>query len=391
MSEGREVLRHHTWTMVENLLRRALNELKLDIHRKLIRFLYQDLKSSTESADTAYTKLSYGFNFLKWLEEKGLDASQVTDLDIKEYLAQFATAASRNVRLQTIRRLAKLAAKYLGLEGFEKAAKEVKYARIRIELPKIPRPEDVEKLIQHAKQPYRSVLILLYEGGLRLSEALSLKYGDVELWDYGYRIHVRTSKSRARVVYIIKYQQILHDWLEQHRSKDPNDWLFYSSTGNPLRPSTFRMYLYRLTKNLGIDPRSVHPHALRHLRATELYKSRALTELEMMKLFGWRTRMMIDVYAMITQDDVEESLARLYGLKIEKKLPGEEDRVACPRCGFINPKSARYCMRCSQPLEENEVMDKIREVEQLRQVIKRIAEILKKRPEMLEKLFSAQE
>ncbi|RLF21439.1 MAG: hypothetical protein DRN15_11180 [Thermoprotei archaeon] len=49
------------------------------------------------------------------------------------------------------------------------------------------------------------------------------------------------------------------------------------------------MYLRRLAKRLGLNPDLFHPHNLRHLRATELYKSRKLTELEMMKLFGWKT------------------------------------------------------------------------------------------------------
>ena len=298
--------------------------MRSDVHRRLLRLLYQDLRGSTQSPDTAYTRLSSAATFLSWLESRGLTVGDVTDLDIREYLSQFSTAASKNTKLQAIRKLARLAEKYMGLEGFARAAREVKYAKQRLELPKIPRPVDAERLIQNSRQPYRAVLALLYEGGLRLAEALSLRYGDVELWDYGYRVRVRSSKSMGRTVYIIRYQGVLREWLEQHRSRDPNDWLFYSSTGFPLRPSAFRMYLYRLARSLGIDQHAVHPHALRHLRATELYKSRALTELELMKLFGWRTRTMIDVYAMITQDDVEESLARLYGF--ESRSPRGEER-----------------------------------------------------------------
>jgi len=99
-------------------------------------------------------------------------------------------------------------------------------------------------------------------------------------------------------------------------SKNPKDWLFYSLyTGNPIKPSALTMYLRRLVRRLGLNPDLLHPHNLRHLRATELYKSRKFTELEMMEWFGWKTRQMIDIYSKITMDDIEERIRELYGIK----------------------------------------------------------------------------
>ena len=66
-------------------------------------------------------------------------------------------------------------------------------------------------LINHAVQPYKSILALAYECGLRRSEILLLKIGDIEdLGDY-IRIHVRNSKSEPRTVFLVRYKDILRE------------------------------------------------------------------------------------------------------------------------------------------------------------------------------------
>jgi len=62
-------------------------------------------------------------------------------------------------------------------------------------IPQLPDDQEVLLLINHAVQPYKSILALAYECGLRRSEILLLKIGDIEdLGDY-IRLHVRNSKS----------------------------------------------------------------------------------------------------------------------------------------------------------------------------------------------------
>lgn len=107
------------------------------------------------------------------------------------------------------------------------------------------------------------------------------------------------------------------------------------------------MYLRRLARKLRLNPDLLHPHNLRHLRATELYKSRKFTELELMKWFGWRTKTIIDVYSRIVMDNVEERVRELYGIG----KPPQRDLKFCQKCGLRIDFEAKYCPRCGTKLD----------------------------------------
>jgi len=173
-------------------------------------------------------------------------------------------------------------------------------------LPEIPPDltEKVEKMIDHADQPYKTIIAIIYETGARRGEVLSLKVGDVEdAGDY-IRLKIRRSKSKPRVIVVVRYQNLIRDWLRRHIAKDdPNAPLFYTNTGKQVRGSDLYMYISRLRKRLGISDR-IYLHLLRHYRATELYGK--LSEKEMMQWFGWSTRYMIDIYSHLKESAVVE-------------------------------------------------------------------------------------
>jgi len=286
--------------------------------------LYRWALSLGHSMGTIYNELIRAGIFLKYVQVLERDLNELSVEDLHSFISSKG-CTGRNY-INAIRNLAKANIEYY--PKFYKIVKQVKYPRGKVKLPQLPSKRDVELLIESARQPYKSIITLLYEGGLRRCEVLSLKYGDVRDWDVGYKIVVRFSKSEPRTVFIVKYAHILRKWLEHHRSKNPRDWLFYNSYGLPIRPSGLTMYLRGLARRLGLNPDLLHPHNLRHLRATELYKSRKFTELEIMKWFGWKTREMIDIYSKTTMDDVEERVRELYGIKKNR-----EDVNFCPRCG----------------------------------------------------------
>ena len=370
---GSERVVHHTWSTIETLMDRLRRELP-ESYFAYLELLKTDL-TDLSSTDTIYSYLNAAGIFLKYIIKEGKELENISARDIKMFLARYKSPQTRNVKLRAIRRLAKST----GIKTFIDAAYNVRFPKIKTGIPYIADKKAVEQLIEHARQPYKTVISIIYETGIRRSEALSLKYGDVEEWDYGYKLKIRHSKSQPRIVYIIIYQNTLREWLQQHRSKDPNDWLFYTSTGNPIRPSTLTVYIRKLAKNLGLDPDklNLHPHAIRHLRATELYKSKKLSEKELMKLFGWKTRTMIDVYARIVQEDVEESLIQLYSLNNKNK---KQEYIMCPRCGTPNPPDAKYCYKCGLPLTEDTIADKLREEQRRKHNMKLLARLLAEIP-----------
>ncbi len=372
---------------IKALMSRAKRELKIIEHYQMFERMYKHFLSQGYSPDSIYLYLNRALLFLEYIEAIGKTIDEVTLDDIQDYLMTRGKPSTIAKYIVAIRHLAKINMQYK--PAFYQIVKHLKTPKIKEELPQLPRPEDVEKLIMNARQPYKAILAVLYEGGLRRCEALNLRYGDIEPWDVGYRIWVRKSKSQPRVVFIVKYAHILRDWLLQHRSKNPNDWLFYNRYGEPIRPSALTMYLRRLAKRLGLNPDLFHPHNLRHLRATELYKSRKLTELEMMKLFGWKTRRMIDVYSKITMDDVEERMRELYGIKA--KPEASERKIICSNCGMEVPASWQYCPRCGKPLTEKSIVERIAEEmkveEKTKMLLKMLAREIRKDPSIITRLL----
>lgn len=121
-----------------------------------------------------------------------------------------------------------------------------------------------------------ALLAAMYRGGLRISEALALRPGDVDLASG--RLHVRRGKGdRARVVGLDNGAlRLLGEWVERRRSlgfDDRKAYLFCNvkrqGGGGQLATSYLRRYLPKLADRVGIAKR-VHPHMLRHTRAAEL-------------------------------------------------------------------------------------------------------------------------
>ena len=103
-------------------------------------------------------------------------------------------------------------------------------------------------------------MALAYECGLRRSEILLLKIRDVkDLGDY-IRIRVRNFKSKPRMVFLVRFKEILREWVKKHPwRKGPEAYLFPSKTIPPyvpLNPTILYNYLPKLKKKLGLKKRT---------------------------------------------------------------------------------------------------------------------------------------
>jgi len=120
----------------------------------------------------------------------------------------------------------------------------------------------------------RALLYVAYRGGLRLSEALSLKVKDVDTDNGQGQIRVLHGKGRkSRTVGLPDDACLaINTWLEKRKKiglncKHP---LFPTLKGKPLKASYVRALMKRLGKKAGIDKR-VHYHGLRHTCAYRLH------------------------------------------------------------------------------------------------------------------------
>jgi integrase/recombinase XerC len=168
--------------------------------------------------------------------------------------------------------------KFLAREGIlENAApRAVRTPRIKRGLPRPLSETDAVRAIEEAGEHNvewlgardAALLTLLYGAGLRISEALSLKRGDVPL---GETLTILGKGRKERVVPVLP---LLRDAIGDYAAKipftaAPSAPLFLSRRGKPMSPREAQGLMQRLRGRLGLSERAT-PHALRHSFATHL-------------------------------------------------------------------------------------------------------------------------
>jgi integrase/recombinase XerC len=114
----------------------------------------------------------------------------------------------------------------------------------------------------------RAVLLLLWGCGLRISEALGLRGGDLPLSD---TLRVTGKGGKTRLVPVL---DPVREAIDAYVAAAPfeimvKDPLFRATRGGPLRPRQVQALVQGLRGGLGL-PESATPHALRHAFATHL-------------------------------------------------------------------------------------------------------------------------
>jgi integrase/recombinase XerC len=168
--------------------------------------------------------------------------------------------------------------KYLARENIleSAAARNVRTPRVRRGLPRPLSETDAARAIEVAGEnavdwiASRDValLTLLYGAGLRISEALSLRRGDVPL---GESLTILGKGSKERVVPLI---EPVRSAIAAYEGKipftgDKTAPLFLSRRGKPMRAREAQALMQHLRGALGLSDRAT-PHALRHSFATHL-------------------------------------------------------------------------------------------------------------------------
>lgn len=116
----------------------------------------------------------------------------------------------------------------------------------------------------------RALVTTLWRGGLRVSEALSLKPGDINLSTGELRV-LRAKGGKSRLIALDpEAQAVLQAWMAKRAALGitGHSPLFCTLAGKPIQTAYVRALLPRLARRAGIA-RRVHPHSLRHTFASE--------------------------------------------------------------------------------------------------------------------------
>jgi len=168
--------------------------------------------------------------------------------------------------------------KFLAKEGIleNAAARSIRTPRVRRGLPRPLSVEDAGRAIDEAGEHKvewmgardAALLTLLYGAGLRISEALGLKRGDIPL---GETLTVVGKGAKERSIPVLPLvATALNDYAAQIPfTGPPSSPLFLSRRGKPMSPREAQGLMQRLRGALGL-PEKATPHALRHSFATHI-------------------------------------------------------------------------------------------------------------------------
>ncbi|HET9323577.1 MAG TPA: tyrosine recombinase [Gaiellaceae bacterium] len=218
----------------------------------------------------------------EWL---GRPPSTVSTEELERYLAELR---ARGLSGATIaRRVASLRSffRHLVLIGAAETnpAAELELPRRARRLPRALSPAEAERLIEAAAGTTprdfrdRALVELLYGAGLRVSEAVGLEKGGVDL---DQRL-VRTvgKGGKERVVPVGRQAvEALRRYLARgrpHLDRRHRPELFLNAHGGALTRAGAFLILRKLAAKAGLEPERVHPHLLRHTFATHLLEGGA--------------------------------------------------------------------------------------------------------------------
>lgn len=138
-------------------------------------------------------------------------------------------------------------------------------------LPVVLSQDEVRRLLLvTGNLKHRTILTVIYSAGLRVSEAVHLRVGDID----GQRLLIRVVQGKNRQDrYVMLGQRTLAILRDYHRQYRPTDWLFPGQDRTrPLTTSAVLLFFKRACVRAGIrKPACVH--SLRHSFATHLMEA----------------------------------------------------------------------------------------------------------------------
>jgi integrase/recombinase XerD len=215
--------------------------------------------------------------------------------EVSEYILHLKkrgiSAATCNLYLAAIKCFYKICD--MKCEGINRISRQKQPKRIPVVLSL---GETVKILTSTRNLKHKALLTTIYSAGLRLSEAVNLRLGDID--SQRMTIHIRQGKG-SKDRYSILAKATLHVLREYYRSYRPRKWLFEGRReGEPLSHRSVDATLKRCVK-LGGLRKQVTVHTLRHSFATHLLEAGYQLQL-IQSLLGHRSIKTTTLYTHVT-------------------------------------------------------------------------------------------
>lgn len=217
--------------------------------------------STIKTYRSMVTKFLSAIGEVKWDQVKSRD---IEDYSYREFVLKRRARSTQNQFINAIKIFYGLHSKTkLDIENIKRPRKEIK-------LPEVLSKEEVAGILKGTKNnKHRTLLALIYSSGLRVGEALKLKWSDIRRGEK--LIYIRGGKGQKdrRVPLSETLVKLLEEYALAYRTKE---YIFEGQNGGPYSSRSAQQVLKRSVKAAGID-RKITLHTLRHSYATHLLES----------------------------------------------------------------------------------------------------------------------
>jgi integrase/recombinase XerD len=213
-------------------------------------------------------------------EQRGTPVDALTRRDLEAFVRSLMTGGLSPRSVARAVACVRGFYRFLALEKKldESPAADLKAPRAWPALPKFLDLDDVDRLLSQPDVSVprglrdKALIEVLYASGMRVSELIAIRPGDLNL-DEGYLTCIGKGDKQR----LVPVGQEASDWIRRYMRdgrpallrKRPSPWLFVNARGGPLS----RVGFWKILKEYGLKAgiaREISPHVLRHSFATHL-------------------------------------------------------------------------------------------------------------------------
>tara|TARA_Y100000741_G_scaffold190_1_gene170 strand:+ start:2763 stop:3620 length:858 start_codon:yes stop_codon:yes gene_type:complete len=277
---------------------------------------YKDLYTQFLISEKNLSKNSLN-NYLVDLDQFFFDQdsnSSNINIKIKTYIAQLR---KRNLKTSSVNRKISTLKNYLKFLHTEKIIDQIDFQEFESlsSVKKIPKAisksqmeqifEDLKKSKQTNAGLYILILKLIYLSGLRISEALNLKWSDINYQDNS--IYVYGKGSKERKVFII------NDYLVQLKNLEKNNQFVFTINKKKISTRSVNKFLQNCYDN-SLIKNKLSSHIFRHSFATTMLENNADIR-HIQKLLGHSSISTTEIYTKVAKSMKKRVLDSYHPLK----------------------------------------------------------------------------
>lgn len=258
---------------------------------------------------------AYERDLLKFQEFITTTITKVTEKDIHNYLKELGKEGMNERSISRVISCLKSFYKFLLIDKVvtKNPMENIEIPKLKKILPHTLTEEEVNRLLEvplidDFSYRNKAMLEVLYATGIRVTELVNLKLGDIDLENATLRTMGKGSKERIVPLgeYALRYLKI---YLEKYRSRllkrDYNDYLFLNNHGKQITRQGFFKIIKMRARDANIQ-KELSPHTLRHSFATHLLNHGADLR-SIQELLGHSDISTTQIYTHVSNEHLKEN------------------------------------------------------------------------------------